>query len=405
MLLAILLALTVWIAATQEENPVEQTDFERPIPIEIVGMDSDLIIINEPPDSAIVELRAPRSTLRSLSQEDFAITADLTGLGPGVHLVPLQVEIAARAIVVASRPAQIRVELEETQQREMPIHVTTQGELPVGFRAQVAEIVPTMAIIDGPRSRVSLVSEVRASTSLAGLRDTFQGSLTLQAYDSDGNVVTHVTITPPTANVTIPIYQEEDFREVAVRVNAANVLPAPGYYISRVTADPPLVPVRGDPNVIKSLLFVETQPINLPGLKESTTINAQLVPPEGVTLEGITTVQVNIVVQAQPDFRVLEIPIQTVGLGENLAATLLPDTAVVFLSGPLPILENLDPQEEVIVTLDLSSLEPGSYQIEPEVQIVSGEIPATELQKVLIESVLPTLIQVQIGTGSPSGTP
>lgn len=397
MVLAILLALTVWIVATQEVNPVEQAEFASPIPIELSGLSSDLTITNNPVETATVELRAPRSTMRSLSAEDFTITADLSALGPGTHEVPLKVSIAGQAVVVAVRPSRIRVDIEELAERELPIQLRLEGQLPVGYRAATPVVQPTVAHISGAKSRVALVSEVRAVASVSSLRDTLRSALPLRAYDSDGNPIEGITITPATANVTIPISQEEDFREVAVRVNA-NVLPARGYYVARITAEPMLVPVRGDPDILRNLTAVETQLISLQGLTEDTDIVAQLQPPAGVTLEGIRTVEVHISVQAQPDFRVIEVPIQAVGLAEGLEATILPGSAVVSISGPLPVLDRLNEQQDILVTVDLSGLRPGRYQRALRVEIVSGEIPAADLQKVVIESVLPTLVEVEIAT-------
>jgi YbbR domain-containing protein len=221
----------------------------------------------------------------------------------------------------------------------------------------------------------------------------------LTAVDADGNRVEGVTITPPMVSVTISIYPEADFREVAVRVDA-DLLPAPGYYISRIVPNPLLVPVRGEPDILNNITYVETRPIFLQGLTEDTTVNIQLVPPDGVTLEEIQIVEVLIYVEAQPGFKVLELPIETVGLDETLEATLLPASAVVSMSGPLPVLEALNEEEDILVTVDLTDLTPGDYQIEPVVEITSGTVSAGEVEKVLIESVLPTLIEVEIGPAS-----
>lgn len=397
MVLAILLALTVWIVATQEVNPVEQAEFPSPIPIELEGLGAGLTVTNDPAKTAMVEVRAPRSTMRSLSAEDITITADLSALGPGTHEVPLKVSVSGQAVVVSLRPARIRVDIEETGERELPIQLRLEGQLPVGYRAAAPIVQPSVVRVSGAKSRVALVSEVRAVASLSGLRDTFRGALPLRAYDSDGNLIEDVNITPTTANVTVPISQEEDFREVAVRVNA-NVLPARGYYVARITAEPPLVPVRGDPDILRNLTAIETQLISLQGLTEDTDIVAQLQPPEGVTLEGIQTVEVHISVQAQPDFRVIEVPIRAIGLADGLEATILPSSAVVSISGPLPVLDRLNEQQDILITVDLSGLRPGRYQRALKVEIVSGEIPAADLQKVVVESVLPTLVEVEIVT-------
>ncbi len=403
LVLAGLLSLTVWIVATQEANPVEEIDFDRPIPISTIDPPPGLIITSGVPETARVRVRAARNTWRSLSVEDFSVVADFSDLGPGTHEVPLQASVDAQAILVEVRPASVRVEIEEARQRELPVQLVTEGELPTGYRADRATVDPGTVTVRGPRSKVELVSEVVATVSLDGLRDAVEQTVALAVLDSAGEPVEQVTVTPSSVAVTIPIIQEADFREVAVRVNA-NVQPAPGYYISRITPDPPLVPVRGDPDALRSLTVIETEPISLQGLKETTSVIVRLQPPSGVTLENIQTVEVSIVVQAQPDFRVIEVPIQPIGLGEGLAADVLPSSAIVSLSGPLPILEGLNEQEDIIVSVNLTDLEVGSFQVEPEVEIVSEDVPAEDLQQVVVESVLPTVVEVEIRTAGAADT-
>jgi YbbR domain-containing protein len=101
---------------------------------------------------------------------------------------------------------------------------------------------------------------------------------------------------------------------------------------------------------------------------------------------------------------VIEVPVRTVGLATGLSANVLPANAVVSLSGPQPVLEDLSNGENVIVSVDLTGLRVGNHQVEPEVEIVSGVIPAEDLQKVIIESLLPTVIEVEITAGSGTDT-
>jgi YbbR domain-containing protein len=395
-LLAVLLALVVWIVASQDANPVKQTDFEQPVPIQIVGLQSGLVITNSPATSTIVQLRAPESTWLSLTQADIHVVANLTEMAPGPYDVPVDVTIDGQAIPISSNPGTIHVEIEEIWQRTLPIQLVTSGELPTGYRAGNPVVEPSEVVIEGPKSQALLVSEVRAAASVSDLRETLKEDLQLIAVDADGNRVEGVVISPSIASVTISIYPEADFREVAVRVDA-DLLPAPGYYISRIVPNPLLVPVRGNPDILNNITYVETQPIYLQGLTEDTTVNIQLEPPEGVTLEEVQIVEVLIYVEAQPGFKVLELPVEPVGLDETLEATLLPANAVVSLSGPLPVLEALNEEEDILVTIDLTDLKAGNYQVEPVVEIASGTVSAEEVEKVLIESILPTLIEVEIG--------
>jgi YbbR domain-containing protein len=403
-LLALVLALMVWIIATQEANPVETVDFEPTISIEYANLGDNLIITNDPAQTTQVTINAASDTLRLLSASDFTAVADLSDLAPGTHEVPIKVEINPdrQAIFIESNPSRVEVELEEIADRSLPVQLVTNGDPPTGYRAGTTEISPAEVTISGARSLVELASEARVELDIDGMRDTVEEVLTVSVLDSDGQALSNVVVAPPEVQVTVPIVQEADYREVAVRVNAS-VLTEPGYYVSRTTADPALVGVRGDPDVLQTLSAIETEPIDLQGLKEDTSVVAALSPPDGVTVEDVTTVEVTIAVQAQPGFDVYEVPIQIIGESENLPADILSGNAVVSLSGPLPVLQKLNPEQNIVVSVDVTDLEPGRYQLEPDVNILNPDIPVEDLDEVVVESVLPTLIEVEIADGTEEG--
>jgi YbbR domain-containing protein len=402
--LALLLALAIWIIATQQENPVEESEYDTQIPVNYIGLSDGLIITNEPAQTATVSLRVQQRTLSDLSPDNFRITVNLRGLGAGDFTdLPLVASVNAQAVIVGTDPSTVNVSIEEIREREMPIQLDPTGSLPNGYTMGSIELDPQSVVVRGPRSEVELISEIRAEADIDGLRDSFSDTLRLTALDSDGNAIQNVTISPPEVATTIPVVQQDDFREVAVRVDG-NFQPAQGYYVSRYTTDPLLVPVRGEVDVIKNVRFIETEPIRLANLTEDTTLTVQLQPPDGVSLEGVQTVEVIINVEAQPGFRVLEVPVTVSGLNEELEATVTPDTVGVFLSGPQPVLDRIGTDVEVIVTVDATDLTPDIYQLEPSTDIVSGDVASEELKNVVIESIVPTLIDVEItqGTGNSS---
>jgi len=86
-------------------------------------------------------------------------------------------------------------------------------------------------------------------------------------------------------------------------------------------------------------------------------------------------------------------PINVIGLTEGLAAQVMPQTVDVIISGPLPVLDALTPQD-VIITADVTGLELGTHQLEPKVDVL--------VDNVLVESILPGTIEVVL---SPPVTP
>ncbi|MBN1311331.1 MAG: hypothetical protein JXB30_07915 [Anaerolineae bacterium] len=385
--LSLLLGVTVWIVASQEQNPVEEKEFQSPVPISVEGLGSGLLITNDYPKNTTLRLRAQHNTWLSLSKEDIQVTADLTGLGPGTHHVPLDIDIAERTRLVFTNPSSIQVDIEEERQREMPIHVNL-TEPATGYAAETPIIDPPRVIIQGPRSAVDLVSDVQADASLAGLQENFSARLQLVAVDADGNEIDKVTVEPDKAQVTVPIVQKEDYRTLLIVARHTGT-PKDGYYVANAFATPNSITVRGDPAIMKGMQpYVETEAVNVSGLTDNWHTNVELDLPPGVTPVEARPVQVNIIIEPLQGNRPLEIPVQTIGLGDNLEAILSPETVTVILAGPLPILEQLNIPEDIIVTVDLTGLAVGTHQLRPEVDLLRADI--------VIESKFPAVISVTI---------
>lgn len=390
LLLALLLSITVWVVAAQDENPPVEFGLTSPIPIDVVGLDEDLVIRNDIPESTRVRLRALQNRVPSISQGDVAAIVDLSGLGPGIHLVTLQLDVSTQAIVVGANPATLRVEIERRRVREMPVQVEVSGLLPPGyaFDRDSIGVRPAQVVLSGPESLVNLVSEVRVNADVEGLRGPLMTELPLQVIGADGAVIEGLNIEPWQVAVDVPIEQEAGYREVTIRVPVVG-RPATGYYTSSRVVSPPFVTLRGDPTIIENLApLINTEPVDLSDLTDDLLIEVALVLPPGVTAVETSVVQVLITIAAQQDSRSVILPVQISGLAENLQAQIEPETIEVFISGPLPVLQNLDLSSDLVVILDLNGYGPGTHSIEPVIQVSDSTVS--------IDSTLPTLIEVVI---------
>lgn len=157
---------------------------------------------------------------------------------------------------------------------------------------------------------------------------------------------------------------------------------------------PQIVQVIGPKAILESLVgFVETEVIDIDGAQADIEKDALLNLPDGVTLRGDEQlVQISIKIEALQGNRNLTIEPIIVGLQANLNARISPESVDVFLVGDLPVLDRVDLHEDVRLTLDLSELDVGTYQIEPSVETPEG---------IVAQSLIPASIQVIIESGPP----
>lgn len=385
--LAMLLGLTIWIIASQEQNPVQENELQPAVAITVKGLEPGLLITNDYPKNTTLRLRAQRDTWLALSPEDVLVTADLTGLGPGQHQIPLDVHIMAQAGFVSASPSNIQITIEEEREREIAVHVKWEGQPAITYSAGTYVIDPLRVMIRGPRSAVELVNDVIATVSLVGLKESVSTELPLVAVDAEENTVSKVTIEPAVAQVEVFIARESEYRDIAIVAQPIGQ-PEVGYYVTGITVTPNLITVRGDSTIISAMQPYVYTPVNLTGLTDNLFTEVTLELPPGVTPIESTPIRIGITIEALQGSRSLEIPIQAIGLGEKLQADFSPMLVTVILSGPIPVLDQLRISEDVIVTVDLTDLKPGTHQIEPKVELQRSDIA--------VESILPVVISVTI---------
>ena len=397
-LLALVLGISVWVSAVTGADPDEVRIYPDTIHLEVIGLDPSLIITSDTPKEVEITLRAPTSVWEQLTAQDNSVqaTLDLSGLSAGEHSVDIQIRVlAAPYQIVLADPATVTVILEPLATQTLPIDISISGLPAIGYQAGDVNIEPTEVAISGPESLVNQATRARVVINLDGIRENLEESKVIQIVDESNNIIQGLTITPESARVTVPVSQQGGFRDVAVKV-VVQGQQAAGYRVENISVFPPVVTVfASDSELVNTLPgIVETQPLDLQDAKEDITTRLGLILPENVTLVGAQTVEVTVGISPiQTSITLLNQPINVVGLADGLSIQTFPETVDVIVSGPVPTLDALTPQD-VIVTVDVTGLELGTHQLEPKVDVL--------VNNVLIESILPGTIEVVL---SPPVTP
>ena len=93
LVLATILAVTVWVVATNAANPSRRAFYPDALPIEFTNGADNLVVYHQSEDSVRVELRAPQASWDQLRPGSFHVSADLRSLEPGVHTVNVDVRV------------------------------------------------------------------------------------------------------------------------------------------------------------------------------------------------------------------------------------------------------------------------------------------------------------------------
>jgi YbbR domain-containing protein len=401
-LLALILGVAVWVSAVSAADPDEVRPYPRSIPIEIVGQDPSLVLNNEIPASMNVSIRAPRSVWATLITQDEYVRAvlDLSGLGAGEHEVPIQVQVGLRPTqIVLANPESVNVDLESYVTKTLPLSLALTGQPAAGYQAGEATLAKQEVVISGPASLVDEAVQAHVGVNLDGIREGITNEpVPIQITNSKNEIMKGLTVNPETVMANVPVSQQSGYRDLAVKV-VVNGQQAPGYRLENISVFPLVVTVVSkDPALVNSLPgVVDTQPLDLQDAKEDISTRLALDLPDGVTLIGPQTVQVQVsITPIQNSITLSNLPINVTNIAPGLTAQTFPLTVDVIISGPVPVIETLTAQD-VTVTVDATGLGVGSYQLEPKVDPPSN---------VSFESILPGTVEVVLSIpGTPTPTP
>jgi YbbR domain-containing protein len=406
LLTALILAVIVWVSAVIASDPNEEHILDRPVQIEIIGQDPNLQIMGEVSQDVSLVLSAPSSVWTTLNNDPQSVRAwvDLSSLGPGVHDVPVQIQITPRLVrLISQDPQQINITLDSIVTQVLPVNLIIKGEPPVGYEAQSPRIDPSEVTVTGPVSLVNTVKEIRVTLDITNATQTINRDITPLILDSEGRVVTGLTLTPDQITVSQPITLQGGYRYVIVRAVSTGQV-ANGYRLTNIFVTPVGVVVfSSDPQIVNNLPgYVETQPIDLTGKEDDfeTLMNLDL--PDGVSVVGDSKVLVQVSIAAIESSLAISLPVDIIGLSPGLEASPSPATVDVILSGPVPILNSLGPTD-VRVVVDLTGYDVGTYQFIPDVNILPDRVSKVSMLPSTVEVTI-TIAPTPTQTLTPSGT-
>lgn len=414
-LLAIVLALFVWLIANYEQERPSVGRFSTPIPIQVTGLPEDYVITNRPATQVEVEIRAFASSWDTLTANSFVATADLSEVTEGVNIVPVEVICTDRSVTIEAVHQDsviVQVERLDTAEVEIIVELTESEALPLGYDAMAPSFEPTTAQVSGARSAVQSVASLRGTVSVANQRATFEEAVTIKALDSEGREVQSVKIEPNAVTARVVVEKNENFREVVVRAKTTGV-PERGYFVSSVSVSPSTVTVFGPTDVIEDMASVvdTVGEVDTTGATRSFSERLPLALPEGVQVYGASAsepyeVTVSIGIDAVISGITVELPIRIRNIPEGLRTELSVPVVDVLLTGPSAILDTL--QTTLLeASVNISALGEGTHQVRPEVRIIAGA--DSTLQQLNIREVHPefvqiTLTRIETPTASPSPT-
>ncbi len=399
LLLSLILAVVVWVSAVTSSDPNEERFLTRSVEIKLTGKAPELKLMKSSNTTVRLKLKAPQSLWERLDSDPSLISAwaDLSNLGAGEYTVPVQVKIDLSPVrLISQEPLEISLTLEPILSELRPVTLLITGKPPLGYQATDPQLSVSEVLLSGPASLVTQVTQIQARLDIEGMTETLTQQITLQPLNAADQPVEGLTLSPNQVSVTQPISLLGGYRNVIVKVvtqgNVAN-----GYRLTNYFASPSSIIVfSSNPALVDALPgYVETVPLDLTDAIDDFEALLELDLPTGISVVGDSRVLVQVSIAAIESSLTISLPIEVTNLAPGLQALISPSTVDVILSGPVPVLNDLRP-EDIRVKVNLEGFEIGIHQLIPVIDFLPAQI-----QKI---SILPATVEVTILL-APTSTP
>ncbi len=353
--IAVLLALVLWMQATSVQNPVDRFTFDG-VPVSVGPAPEGTVLTGAPrPSKVNVTVKCRRRVADKLKAGDFVAAVSLQDGRLGSADYPVDVEAPPGTEVVEISPAAVTVTLERMSSSKVSVQARLVGTAPAGYSPGPPSVSPAMVAVRGPASEVSRVAAVLAEFDVSGLTAETSGPGRLVAVDAAGATVADVTFAPAGVTVTVPVVALPAAESVDVEPTLTGS-PAQGYAVLRITCEPLRVQVRPAPGKVLTFDHLDTAPVNISGSTSDVRALVELVVPPDVA--EVTPSRVEVVVEIGASLTLTALPVEVRNCPAGLSASAAPSAVDVVVRGPRALLDRLA-SGDVKAWVDASNLPAG----------------------------------------------
>ena len=369
-ILTLVIAIFLWSYVMSDTNPI----IEKPVRNVAVtyantaALDRQGLVIMGPEEVKInVRVSGQKADMDKFLTSNIFAQVDLSGYSEGQVKVPVTVGILDQTSgisVLSYEPKEVLFTFDSIITKEIPISITTSGELPEGYVMGDILARPQSILLRGPRTWINEVDSAVALVDITGKKEITNLSVPIKAVTDSGEEVRGVEKEPGIIDMTLPVFKTA---LVPVQLTTVNELPE-GLSLTEITISPEVVMIKGDESV-DLLERIETMPIDVNGLLDKTSVEVQLNLPGGISMldpseKIIVSYKVEETVEITSQFTLEQVRI--INIPEGLTLGEIEDELVytVVLKGYKSLVEDLDFVTAFRPSIDLQDLEAGSHEVE-----------------------------------------
>ncbi len=372
----VIAALVLWMYIRSSEDPVT-TSVIKYVPVKILNEDTladkDLVLIPNQEFYINLTVKAPSSTIKDLDKnKDFSLVADLQGyaLTPGENKIQVKVkEVSPGVSVVNSDGLLMKVDVDALADKYVNVTSKVVGEVAEGYYKDDSVVSPNSVKISGPQRYLDQVVGAVAQVDITNGSTDIDESCKVVLVDSGEKEISGLSIYPEYVQVKT---QVKKGKYLGIKVQTTGTAPS-GIDIVNMEATPKSIEVAGASELIDQIKDINTAPIDLSSITESTTVDANLIIPEGIhSVNNEKTIKVKFTIKKHSE-KTLNIPISYINLGEKLTLENSTPTLKLVITGEESELSKVN-EDTVKAIVDLKTLVEGPHELKVQVSGVPNTV-------------------------------
>ncbi len=293
-IVSLFLGLLLWLQVDTQREPGKQRELS--VRVEARNVPNETMITRGPKTVKVIA-EGTSDQLDKVSADQITAFVDFEKGKAGVAKYQVQLTAPKLAVPIRLQRGIEQFELSRVIRRVYKVTVEPRGVSPGDLRFEGASSDPETIEVTGPEQAIASVNFVRAMLDLSKIRPGETYPAKVEILDSAGRPVLLATSNPE--DVTI--------RPAIAAAPASNRLlitptwrgqPDFGFEVKSYEIKPSQVEATGPPAVLARIQRIETEPIDLTGVRVTKTVEVRLKKPGGLSFKSSDRVRVTLVIGA-----------------------------------------------------------------------------------------------------------
>ena len=279
-IISLLSAMVLWTYVMAIVDPEETKLFEN-IPVTITNInelnEKNLIIYPEKDLTTDIYVTGKLSNIKKVSKDDISVYGQINSPMEGKNQIYLKVSTSQRISYDFKNSVMI-VTLEKLVNENKNININISGNGKNDVDSITLEDNINKIMVSGPRTLVDKVKNIVGTVNVDNNLSDFSQSIKLEPVDYKGKVVEGVKLEKNSISANVTLLTE---KVVPIKLNLSNNIESDiNYEISQDT-----VTIKGKKDIVDSIEYIESQPIDLSQLSPEIDKDVYLQIPNGIAVD------------------------------------------------------------------------------------------------------------------------